>query len=64
MLYDNFQNMFTFYMRRRIFDFHDYEMMEKGIITDGDEFIAKILSPKMHLGRLNYGDFIRILAVL
>lgn len=64
MLYDNFQNMFNFYMRRKIFDFHDYEMLEQGIISDGDAFIKKILTPKMHLGRLNYGDFIRILAVL
>lgn len=64
MTYDNFQNMFTYYMRRKIFDFHDYQLMEQDIVTDPDDFITKILTPKMHLGRLNYGDFIRILAVI
>lgn len=64
MPYDNFQDMFIYYMRRKIFDFHDFELMEQGIVTDPDDFIEKIVYPKYHLGRLNWGDVIRILAVI
>lgn len=63
-MFSTFEDMFKFYMRRNIFNQHDYELIKQEIVHDDDTFIEKILSPKMHLGRLNYGDFVRILAVL
>ena len=64
MPYYDFQTMFKFYTRRNIFNQHDYQLIKKEIVHDNDSFIAKILRPKMFQGRLNHGDFLRILAVL
>ena len=63
-MFENFEQMFNHYLRRRIFDWHDYQMLLQGVVHDNDTFLDKIVRPKMHLGRLNYGDFIRILATI
>lgn len=63
-MFENFEQMFNFYKRRRIFDQHDYAMLAQGVVHDNDTFIEKILGPKLFQGRLNHGDEIRILATI
>ena len=63
-MFESFEQMFTFYLRRRIFDYHDYAMLAQGVVHDNDMFIEKILGPKLYLGRLNHGDELRILATI
>lgn len=64
MNFDNFQEMFNFYMRRCIFNMHDRQLILNEVVHDNDTFFQYIVTPKMHLGRLNYGDLVRISAVL
>ena len=63
-MFENFEQMFNFYKRRNIFNQHDMALITHEVVHDNDSFLDKIVKPKMHLGRLNYGDFIRILAIL
>ena len=62
MPFTNFEEMFKFYTRRNIFNQHDKALMEN--IGDLDAFLKWIVEPKLFQGRLNYGDFLRIVAVL
>lgn len=64
MTFSTFEEMFKFYMRRNIFNQHDWQLIMKEIVHDNDSFLEKIVKPKMFQGRLNYGDFLRITAVL
>lgn len=61
-MYSTFEEMFTFYIRRNIFTQHDKELMK--IIGDLDAFLKRIVEPKLFQGRLNYGDYIRIVSLL
>lgn len=63
-MFSTFEEMFTYYMRRRIFDQHDKAMITQEIVHDNDAFWEKIVGPKHFQGRLNYGDIIRISAIL
>lgn len=63
-MFEDFEEMFAFYTRRNIFNQHDWKMIRQEIVHDNDSFIEKIVRPKIYLGRLNYGDFLRIVAVL
>ena len=63
-MFENFEQMFNFYMRRRIFTQHDFELIKQGVVSDNDSFWEKIVGPKHFQGRLNYGDIIRISAIL
>lgn len=64
MPFTDFQTMFKYYKRRNIFNQHDYQLVMKEIVHDNDSFLEKIVKPKMFQGRLNYGDFLRIVAIL
>ena len=63
-MFENFEDMFTYYKRRNIFNQHDYQMLMKGDVRDNDTFLEKIVRPKMFQGRLNWGDFLRIVATI
>lgn len=63
-MFSSFEEMFNFYKRRNIFTQHDYQMLVKEIVHDNDSFLEKIVRPKMFQGRLNYGDFLRIVATI
>lgn len=63
-MFENFEQMFNFYKRRNIFNQHDYQMLIKEVVYDNDSFLEKIVKPKMFQGRLNYGDFLRIVATI
>lgn len=63
-MYFDFDSMMTFYRRRNIFNQHDFAMINSGVVYDTPSFLAKIVNPKIHLGRLNYGDYIRICSVI
>lgn len=63
-MFESFEQMFNFYKRRNIFNYHDYAMVAQGVVHDNDTFIAKIVKPKLFQGRINYGDFLRILATI
>ena len=63
-MFENFEQMFNFYFRRRIFDMHDFAMLKQGIVSDNDSFLEKVVGPKQFQGRLNYGDVLRILATI
>ena len=64
MPFNDFFSMFKYYMRRNIFNQHDYQMLMKEVVYDNDSFLEKIVRPKMFQGRLNYGDFLRIVATI
>lgn len=64
MPYNNFPQMVYYYLRRNIFNQHDMQLLNKGIVTNDTSFLKYIVEPKMFLGRLNYGDYLRICAVI
>lgn len=63
-MFENFEEMFNFYKRRNIFNQHDYQMLMKEVVYDNDSFLEKIVRPKLYQGRLNWGDFLRIVATI
>ena len=63
-MFENFEQMFNFYKRRNIFNQHDFALLEKGVVQSAEDFWNLIVKPKHFLGRLNYGDVIRISAIL
>lgn len=63
-MFETFEQMFNFYTRRNIFNEHDRQLIVHEIVHDNDSFMEKIVKPKWFQGRLNYGDFIRIISIL
>lgn len=63
-MFESFEQMYYFYRRRNIFNQHDDAMLAQEIVHDNDTFLAKIVNPKLFQGRLNYGDFLRIIATI
>ena len=63
-MYNDFNEMWDYYTRRNIFNEHDRQLIVQEIVHNSDTFFAKIVRPKWFLGRLNYGDVMRISAII
>ena len=63
-MYIGYTEMIEYYKRRNIFTQHDMKLLTNRSIRQGEAFMHYIVEPKMHLGRLNYGDYIRIASVV
>lgn len=63
-MFSNFEEMFKYYKRRNIFTENDWYMLITRVIGANEAFLNRVVRPKMFQGRLNYGDYIRILSVL